>query len=454
MEQRPFLPQVKDQYEKLPYPLRDPDEEKRRLALTQLEGLDRINYYCFSGKKDFGRGFRALVAGGGTGDATIYLAEQLRDTGAEVVHVDLSAASIDIARQRAALRRLDNIRWIQGSLLDIPGLDIGRFDYINCSGVLHHLADPDEGLSVLATALKEDGALGLMVYGQYGRTAVYMIQALMRLINADDPDMQAKINRCRSVLRDLPGTHWARISDGLNNISLSSVEKEDNEIYDLFMHSQDRAYTVPQLYELVEGAGLRIVQFFPTAEMQDLGLYDPGRYVSDATLLESIRRLDLPSQQAIAELMHGMMSRHVFYAARSVPPAPQLDDLQNVPFLNIVTPPQGYQWLYGGVRQSRDRVQILNTQGKKLFDFRKTPHAEAVFRCLDGKKSTAEIFDAVIASSDPGKTRPTHQQLLQEFREIFDVLNMNGWLFLRAGTVAAFKTVPELQERVSKMHLT
>ena len=38
----------------------------------------------------------ALVAGGGTGDATIFLAEQLRHTNARVVHLDLSAASIAI----------------------------------------------------------------------------------------------------------------------------------------------------------------------------------------------------------------------------------------------------------------------------------------------------------------------------------------------------------------------
>lgn len=50
MERSQYLPQVKDQYEKLPYPLRDPEDEKKRLSITQLEGLDRVNYYCYSGK--------------------------------------------------------------------------------------------------------------------------------------------------------------------------------------------------------------------------------------------------------------------------------------------------------------------------------------------------------------------------------------------------------------------
>lgn len=65
-----------------------------------------INHYCFAGQQDFRNGWRVLVAGGGT--ATIYLAEQLRATDAEIVHLDLSAASIAIARRRAEIRRLQH----------------------------------------------------------------------------------------------------------------------------------------------------------------------------------------------------------------------------------------------------------------------------------------------------------------------------------------------------------
>ena len=57
----------------------------------------------------------ALVAGGGTGDATIFLAEQLRGTNAEVVHLDMSQASIALAQARAQIRGLDNITWVQKS---------------------------------------------------------------------------------------------------------------------------------------------------------------------------------------------------------------------------------------------------------------------------------------------------------------------------------------------------
>mgnify|MGYP003598843703 FL=1 len=95
-----YLPRVRHQYEALPYPHRDPQDEHHRLEQTWLEDLPMVNHYCFAGRQTFRNGFRALVAGGGTGDATVFLAEQLRHTDAQVVHLDMSSASIAIAQAR------------------------------------------------------------------------------------------------------------------------------------------------------------------------------------------------------------------------------------------------------------------------------------------------------------------------------------------------------------------
>ena len=72
------LLQVRRQYEALPYPARNPADEQKRLVQTWLDDLPMVNHYGFAGRQSFGPGFRVLVAGGGTGDATIYLAEQLK----------------------------------------------------------------------------------------------------------------------------------------------------------------------------------------------------------------------------------------------------------------------------------------------------------------------------------------------------------------------------------------
>jgi hypothetical protein len=39
------------------------------------------------------------------------------------------------------------------------------------------------------------------------------------------------------------------------------INHGDVGMYDMFLHKQDRAYTVPQLYEFVEKAGLNFVDY-------------------------------------------------------------------------------------------------------------------------------------------------------------------------------------------------
>src|SRR6202012_5589753 len=56
------------------------------------------------------------------------------------------------------------------------------FDQIVCTGVLHHLRDPDAGLAALRSVLKQDGAMHLMVYAPYGRAGIYMLQEFCRRV--------------------------------------------------------------------------------------------------------------------------------------------------------------------------------------------------------------------------------------------------------------------------------
>src|SRR5207245_11423980 len=118
-----------------------------------------------------------IVADSGTGDQTMFLAEQWRyNRRADVVHLDISETCNEIAKRRAEVRKLVNITWVRGSVLDLPSLKLGPFDYINCVGVLHHLEDPRAGLQALRSVLKDDGVMSIMLYGKSGRTGVYQLQ--------------------------------------------------------------------------------------------------------------------------------------------------------------------------------------------------------------------------------------------------------------------------------------
>ena len=203
---------VRDQYEAYPYPARDPKDERTRLIAGSPSNLAEIDHYVFAGRGDFAKPFRALIAGGGTGDAAIMLAQQLsdwaRERGAsapgEVVYLDLSGAAREIAEARARARGLTNISFHQGSLLELPGLGLGGpggFDYIDCCGVLHHLEDPPAGLAALTEVLQAAGGMGLMVYAPLGRTGVYPAQAMLRGLGEGLPLGARVALRIRPALR-------------------------------------------------------------------------------------------------------------------------------------------------------------------------------------------------------------------------------------------------------------
>ena len=239
---------VKRQYEAYPYPERDPADEASRLIEGSPSHPVEIDHFLFGGRRDWTRPFRALVAGGGTGDGLIMLAQRLADIGcpAEITYLDVSEASRAVAEARAAARGLSSIRFLTADLLEAPAL--GPFDYIDCCGVLHHLPEPDTGFRALAEALAPGGGIGLMVYAPYGRTGVYALQAAFARLLRDDPP-EEKVRLARPVLDALPETNWFR-----NNAFVGDHRASDAGLHDLLLHARDRPYTVTELAAALERA--------------------------------------------------------------------------------------------------------------------------------------------------------------------------------------------------------
>lgn len=296
---------VRAQYEALPYPARDPRDEAKRLVTGSPSHILEIDHYLFAGRRDWSAPFRALIAGGGTGDAAIMLAQQLADRGtpAELIHLDLSRAAQAVAAARAKARGLTNLRFVNGSLLDAPSLGLGMFDYIDCCGVLHHLADPAAGLAALAAVLAPEGGMGIMVYGEYGRIGVYHMQEMLRHFAPEGEPPAARVAGARKLLAQLPPTNWFRRNPFLGD----HRQGGDAGLYDLLLHSRDRAYRVPELAALVDGARLRVVTFIEAVR------YDPATYLTDPALLRRLEPLSMIERAAVAESLAGNLRKHAAY---------------------------------------------------------------------------------------------------------------------------------------------
>lgn len=113
---------------------------------------------------DFFAGKRCLDAGCGGGRNAIAMAQL---GAASVLGVDLGAAGLADARQRAKGRGIEKVSFEQASILDLP-LEELAFDVVWCAGVLMHTADPGRALDELLRVLVPGGTLYLLVYATGG----------------------------------------------------------------------------------------------------------------------------------------------------------------------------------------------------------------------------------------------------------------------------------------------
>jgi SAM-dependent methyltransferase len=370
------------QYEAHPYPQRDPRDEAKRLVVGTPGHLREIDYWVFAAARPRTMPLNALFAGGGTGDGAIMLAAQLKRDGrpGRFTWLDRSTAARRIAMARAEARGLDNIDFVSASLLDLPTLGLGPFDYIDCCGVLHHLPDPAAGLDALLAVLAPGGGLGLMVYAPHGRTGVYMVQDALRLLAPADQALPARLDVARRVLRALPEGHWLRFNRSFDD----HLNGGDAGIVDLLLNPRDRAYDIAALHALLAGAGLAIVCHVEPMR------YDPAAYLPDPRLRERAAALGATEQAALAEALAGNIATHTVYCRRSAETVPLPDPMAGgaVPVLREGT--------------AESLLRGLTTDGSLVFVFDglRLPVAlpslaPAILRLVDGERTVDAIAVAL-----------------------------------------------------------
>jgi hypothetical protein len=147
-----------------------------------------------------------------------------------------------------------------------------------------------------------------------GRTGVYQMQALMRLVNGG--------GRTRSARSPTPATCWpaCRQQLVLRSEDLHHDHKAgDAGIYDLLLHSQDRSYSVGELFDWLRrrparprpapGLHRRAARPFALPAAHGAGRQAAGHAAA-------LRQLPLRQQYEMAELMGGNIITHSLYVTR------------------------------------------------------------------------------------------------------------------------------------------
>jgi SAM-dependent methyltransferase len=291
--------EVREFYDRYPYP-RPIDSLEKYRRLWQNPQRRRADYHLFWPPKAYKEDFSILIAGCGTSQAAKHA---LRWPAAQVTAIDVSATSVQCTEDLKQKYSLDNLRVYQLPIERVNELDV-NFDQIVCTGVLHHLEDPDVGLRALRGVLKRDGAMHLMVYAPHGRAGIYMLQEFCKRtgLRATDADIRDLI----VALAALPSGH------PLETLLREAPDfREGAALADALLHPQDRAYSVPQLFDFLEKGGMEFGRWIKQAPYSPL-----CGVIAQIPQASRMARLPPAERCAAVELFRGTMVRHSLIAYR------------------------------------------------------------------------------------------------------------------------------------------
>jgi SAM-dependent methyltransferase len=280
-------------YDQYPYPRPIDNLEKYQRQWQDLQRR-RADYHLFWPARSYREDQSILIAGCGTSQAAKHA---MRWPAAQVTGIDVSATSVQCTEGLKQKYSLNNLHVYQLPIERVSDLGTS-FDHIVSTGVLHHLEDPDAGLRALRDVLNPGGAMHLMLYAPYGRTGVYMLQDFCRRIGihataADIQDLMAALDL-------MPPGH------PLKNLLREAPEfRQEAALADALLHPQDRAYSVPQLFDFIANAGLTFGRWIRQAP------YSTHCGVM-AQIPQAVRiaRLSHAEQYSAVELFRGTMARH------------------------------------------------------------------------------------------------------------------------------------------------
>lgn len=369
---------VCDFYTRHPYP---PPVENLDRARDEWQDATRhrADYHLIWPGRPYRPDLEILVAGCGTWQAAKYA---LCRPEAHVVGIDVSTTSIACTDTLKRKYRLENLELHQLPIERVADLR-QRFDLIVCTGVLHHLADPDAGLRALRSVLRGDGAMSLMVYAPYGRIGLSLLQSYCRTLDVGPSEQEI-----RDLMTTLSALHPSHPLATL--LSASRDAQHADALADALLNPRERSYTVPELIDFIERNGMALTRWYWQAP------YLP-QCAAVAATPHAARLAALPErdQYAAMELWRGNMMSHSVVLRRSDAAhddtTVHFDDETWLRFVPIQLP---------STRLVRERVPagaaavLLNRSHQHHDLVLAFSHSDMqLFEGIDGRRRIAEIID-------------------------------------------------------------
>jgi SAM-dependent methyltransferase len=211
-----------------------------------------------------------LEVGCGTGQLGNYLAI----SGRQVLSVDATLHSLMLAEKFRKEIQNNSLFVAHMDLFNLP-LKEKFFDWVICTGVLHHTNDPKRGFSEIAKLVKLDGYIVVGLYNKYGRFKTRLRQKLF------------KVNK-----------KWALSLDPyLRNFDLDEDQKL-SWVHDQYENPHESMHTIDEVFNWFEDSGFQYVSSFPN--------FLTDQYSRETTFDWEIESRGTYAQRLLAQIRQGL----------------------------------------------------------------------------------------------------------------------------------------------------
>jgi len=248
----------------------------------------------------------------------------------EILATDISPETLRRAEAIAKSAGCDNIRFAQEDLATSPHRE--EFDWIVCTGVIHHLPDPDAGFAGLRAALKPEGAALVMVYSTLLREPLVQFRGLFRAMGGDALPAEERYPLMRRLLEaqlDSPRAH--PVGQEALAVLRDALDEKPAFVADALIHPQEVTFDLPTLFASLDKAGLA------HRSWNHPRLWELGTYLDDETLGQRFSELPIREREHAvyhAGGYHGpQLECLVERVDRSEPPRYEPQELLALPFV-------------------------------------------------------------------------------------------------------------------------
>jgi len=217
----------------------------------------------------------------------------------------------------------------------------------------------------------------------------------------------------RRVLEALPQTNWFKRNPFLGD----HVQGGDAGLFDLLLHSRDRAFTVEEFAALADAGGLAIASFIEPVR------YRPETYLSDAALARRTQELPFLQRAALAEKLAGNLTKHIAYLTwpqRVADCMAQADGPQVVPILREI---DGAAMAASVAKAGALSGDLDGVKWRAALP----PLAGAMLARIDGRRSLGQIH-AELQSLDKALD---WERFKRQFDQLYAAFNAANRLLLR-----------------------